>query len=171
MSLPVTTSDRAAPAAPPGFWQRRVVRPIIGQFTLGITPDRIAATLAVGTACSVFPFFGFTTLLNVGAGLALKLNHPILHVINQLLGPVQLMLILVYVRIGETVWHAAGERITIHEIVTTFREASLEAFLQRFGWAGVHALTAWVITTPLLVAAIYLTLRPLLRRLQKGSAA
>lgn len=171
MSLPVTEADPATPTTPPGFWQRRVVRPIVAQFTLGITPDRIAATLAVGTACSVFPFFGFTTLLNLGAGLALKLNQPILHVINQLLGPVQLMLILVYVRLGETVWQATGDRVTVQEIMTTFREASVEAFLRRFGWAGVHALTAWMITTPLLVAGIFLTLRPIMRRVQKGRAA
>jgi uncharacterized protein (DUF2062 family) len=155
----------------PGFWKRRVVLPILAQLKQGITPDKIAATLALGTACSLFPFLGFTTLLNVGAGLALRLNHPILQTINQLLGPVQLVLILVYVRLGETIWRATGDRFTVREMLSTFRDASFGEFLQRFGWAGAHALTAWMLTTPLLVGAVYFGLRPLLRRAQKGRAA
>ena len=84
------------PAASPStsFWQRRVLAPIRALLLQGITPDKIAFTLAVGTACSVLPFLGFTSLLNLGVGLWLRLNQPIMQMLNQLLGPVQLLLIL-----------------------------------------------------------------------------
>ena len=48
-------------------------------------------------------------------------------------------------------------------MLRVFREASLGSFLAQFGWAGVHAFTAWLLTMPLLVAAIYCALRPVLR--------
>ena len=132
----------SAPASPPSFWQRRVRTPLVALFTQGITPDKIALTFAVGSACSLFPFLGFTSLLNLGAGLWLRLNQPLLQTLNQVLGPLQLLLILVYVRLGEWLWRAAGDRFTLTEMIQVFRDASLHEFIHRFGWAGIHAFTS-----------------------------
>lgn len=172
-----TPSEPATPpdAAPASFWQRRVAGPIRTQLTQGVSADQIAATLAVGTACSLFPFLGLTTLLNLGVGLALRMNQPILQTLNQLLGPMQLLLILGYVRIGEWIWGAHGAHFTVGEMLRVFREASFGEFLRQFGWAGIHAFTAWAITAPVLIAALYFPLRPALRRaarqLRPASAA
>jgi uncharacterized protein (DUF2062 family) len=153
------------------FWQRRVRAPLIALFTQGITPDKVALTLGVGSVCSLFPFLGFTSLLNLGVGLWLRLNQPLLQTLNQVLGPLQLVLILVYVRVGESLWQAEGERFTIGEMLRFFREASLGGFLQRFGWAGIHAFTAWAVTSPLLFVAVYYLTRPALRRLASKPVA
>jgi len=150
-----------------GFWTRRVVDPLVAQLTQGVTPDKLAATLAVGSACSLLPFLGFTSLLNLGVGLWLRMNQPILQTFNQLLGPVQLVMIVVYVRVGEWFWRAQESRFTITEVLRVFREADLGEFLQQFGWAGIHAFTAWAFTTPLLILALYHLLRPILRHLAK----
>lgn len=157
---------------PPGtFWQRRVRSPVIALFTQGVTADRVALAFAVGGACSLFPFLGLTSLLNLGAGLWLRLNQPLLQALNQVLGPVQLVLIVVYVRFGEWLWRAPEGRFTLGEMLRVFREADLGAFLHRFGWAGIHAFTAWALTSPLLGAAIYFSLRPALRRLASKAAS
>lgn len=159
------------PAEParPSFWQRRVRDPIVVLFTQGITPDKVALTLAVGTACSLFPFLGFTSLFNLGVGLWLRLNQPILQTLNQLLGPVHLVMIVAYVRLGEWLWRMQDDRFTVAELLRVFREASFGEFLHRFGWAGVHAFTAWALTAPLLIVALYYGLRPALRRLARSA--
>ena len=163
------------PAGRTSFWQRRVVEPILAQLTQGVTPDKIAATLAVGTACSLLPFLGLTSLLNLGVGLLFRMNQPILQTLNQLLGPVQLALILFYIRLGEAIWDAPGGAFTLGEMLRVFREASFGDFLGRFGWAGVHAFSAWLLTAPLLAAAIYFPLRTVIRgaatRWRRASAA
>lgn len=159
-----------APASP-SFWHRRVRGPLVALFTQGVTPDKIALTFAVGSACSLFPFLGFTSLLNLGAGLWLRLNQPLLQTLNQVLGPLQLLLILAYVRLGEWLWRAQGDRFTLGEMIQVFRDASLGEFLRRFGWAGIHAFTAWAVTTPLLIVLVYRLLRPALRRLASKSTA
>jgi len=148
----------------PSFWQRRVRDPLFALFLQGLTPDRIALTLAVGTACSLFPFLGFTSLLNLGVGLWLRLNQPVLQTLNQVLGPVQLLLIVVYVRFGEWLWRMEDGRFTVGEMLRVFREASVGDFLRTFGWAGIHALTAWLVTAPVLIAVVYFAVRPALRR-------
>lgn len=177
-SAPVAPSVSSGTDAPPApavtrqsFWHRRVIAPIRAQLTQGVTPDKVALTLGLGTVCSVFPFLGFTTLLNLGVGIALRLNQPILQTVNVLLGPVQLALILVFVRTGETIWREPESRFTIAEMLRVFREASLSGFVERFGWAGIHALTAWLVTAPLIIAAIFFSVRPALRRAAKTFVA
>jgi uncharacterized protein (DUF2062 family) len=156
------TTTAQSPAA--SLWTRRVVTPLRTQLTQGVTPDRLAFTLGVGTACSLLPFLGFTSLLNLGVGIALRLNQPVLQALNQLLGPVQIALILGYVRVGERIWQAPAMPLSPATLIDTFR-ADPAAFLVRFGWTGVHAATAWALSVPFIIVAIYLPLRSVLRRL------
>ena len=165
MSSTAADSNSDADEPKPSFWQRRLIDPIKKQLTQGVTPKKISATLGVGAVCGVFPFFGFTSLLNLGVGIALRLNQPILQVLNQLLGPVQLVMILVYVKGGEFIWQTTGTPFSVREMLTSFAELSLAEFLTKFGWAGVHAFTAWILTAPLLFAAVYFPLRPAIERL------
>jgi len=148
----------------PSFWQRRVVAPLCAQLTQGITPDRLALTIAIGTACSVLPFFGFTTLLNLAVGLWLRLNQPVLQGVNYLLSAVQFALILVYVRAGEWIWRAPHVPLSVTQLIADFR-ADPSRFLRRFGWTGVHAGTAWLLSVPVIVATIYWAARPAIYRL------
>lgn len=167
MSAAVTRPT--APIATPkrGFWQRRLIDPIKQQLTQGVTPQRVSFSLALGTVCSLFPFLGFTSLLNLGVGLALRLNQPILQVLNQLLGPVQLIMILVYVKGGEFIWGATDQAFSVTDMISRFAELSIREFLAEFGWAGIHAFTAWILTAPVLFALVYLPLRPVIERLAR----
>lgn len=161
-----TTANPAAPAAGGArpFWRRRLIDPVVAQLTQGVTPDRIAFTLALGTGLSMFPFLGFTALLNLGVGIWLRLNQPILQTLNQLLGPLHLVMIFIYVRLGERLWGAEPLPFSVGSMLAAFRDDSLLGFLQRFGWAGVHAFSAWLITLPLLVLGLQAVLRPIIRR-------
>lgn len=153
------------PSAPPAsFWQRRVVGPLAAQLRQGATPDGLALTSAVGLACGVFPFLGFTTGLCFLAALVLRLNQPVIHVINQLLWPVQLALIAVYVRAGAWLFGAEALPFDPTEIQRVFWASQAE-FWSRFGLMGLHALTAWLITVPIIVGVAYFVLRPVLHRL------
>jgi hypothetical protein len=73
-------------------------------------------------------------------------------------------LILVYVRGGEAIWQNSGRKFTLTEMMRAFREQSFSEFLHQFGAAGLHALTAWAISAPILIAIVYFAFRPLLRR-------
>lgn len=176
-AAPATGNDEAAvakfsPAEPtPSFWQRRVRAPLIALLTQGLTPDRISLTLGVGAACSMFPLLGFSSLLNLVVGLWLRLNQPILQILNQALGPLHLVMIIAYVRLGEWLWRVEGGRFTLREMLHVFRDESIGEFLRSFGWAGIYALTAWALTTPVVIAVVYYALRPILRRLAIKTSA
>jgi uncharacterized protein (DUF2062 family) len=161
---PATTPPPDSAGGARSFWRRRLVDPVLAQLTQGVTPDRVAFTLALGTGLSLFPFLGFTALLNLGVGLWLRLNQPILQTLNQLLGPVHLVMIFLYVRLGERLWAAEALPFSVGSMIAAFRDDSLLGFLNRFGWAGVHAFTAWLVTLPFLVLGLQALLRPVIRR-------
>jgi uncharacterized protein (DUF2062 family) len=158
-------SPTAPASPPPGFWRRRVRAPLVALLTQGSTPEKLASAIAWGCVCSLFPFLGLTTGLNALVGLWRKLNQPLLQAINYALTPLHLIMILVYVRLGERLWVAKGEPFSVPDMIRSFRDLGFGEFLQKFAWAGVHAFTSWALTAPLLFAIVYACARPALRRL------
>lgn len=148
-----------------GFWQRRVRAPLLALLTQGATPEKLASAIAWGFVCSLFPFFGCTTGLNALVGLWRKLNQPLLQGINYALSPLHLVMILVYVRLGEWLWRAEDGHFTLHGMIESFHELSFGEFLREFGWVGAHAFTGWLATAPALFVVVYFPARAGLRRL------
>jgi len=70
--------------------------------------SRSASPAASRWGCS--PIFGTTTLLCLVVALVLKLNHPAIQAANQLMYLVQLPLIVVFIRIGESLLGVAPSR-------------------------------------------------------------
>src|ERR1035438_2739371 len=85
------------------FWKRWLLDPIARQLTQGITPGKIAMSLAVGSALALFPILGTTTTLCVIAGVVLGLNQPIIQGVNALCTFVYFPLIVAFVRLGAAI--------------------------------------------------------------------
>ncbi len=163
-SPPASASSEAGSAPRSSWWRRRVVDPLARQLTQGLSPERLALALAVGGAIALNPFLGTTTLGCVAAGVALRLNQPALQIANLLGAPLQLALLVPWVRAGEWLYRADPMPLNPALLVEQFVAAPGQ-FLERFGTSGLHAATAWLLTAPLLGAALHFALRPLLRAL------
>jgi uncharacterized protein (DUF2062 family) len=153
---------------PPGFFARRVARPVLGLLSQGITPEELALCITLGATLGVFPIIGATTLLCVGTGLALRLNQPALQIINYAVYPLQIPLVLVFVRLGERVVGAPPMAFSPGALVAQFREAP-GVFLERFGMTALHGILGWSLTAPALGAALYWSVLPALRRAAPGT--
>ena len=158
----VTQTDR--PSRLKKFWQERVIAVIVAQFTQGFTPQKIALTIALGLNLGLFPILGATTALCAIAGLWLKLNQPVIQLLNWLASPLQLAMILVFVRIGEWLVRAQPVSFSIPELFRKFHESPVK-FMQEFGLTGLHGIIAWLVIAPFLTALIYLLVLTPLKRL------
>ncbi len=150
-------------AARESFWQRRIVAPVVGQLKQGLTPEKASLTIGLGLVLSVFPILGSTTTLCLLVGAALKLNHPILQLINWLMSGVQLLMILVFIRLGEKLVGAKPVAFSVTDMVDRFN-ASPGQFLQDFGMTGLHAILAWAVCSPFIAWGLYLAFLPIIRR-------
>ncbi len=84
-----------------GLLKSRIVDPIVAQLTQGLSVERIALTIAVGLCLAVIPVIGVTTILCFLAAWALRLNQPIIQLINWSSAALQLLLIIPFIRLGE----------------------------------------------------------------------
>ena len=146
------------------FWQERVVAVIVAQFTQGFTPQKISLTIALGLNLAVFPILGSTTLLCALVAFCLKLNQPVIQLVNWLAYPLQFMLLLGFVRIGEWVMRAPPVSFSIPELLRKFEESPTK-FMHDFGLTGVHGIVAWLLIAPFVAALIYFLLLPPLEKL------
>lgn len=154
----------AGSEARPSFWQRRVVAPIVGQLRQGITAEKIALTIALGVVVGVFPILGSTTLLCGLAALWLRLNQPVIQLVNYFVYPLQLALLIPIYRAGEMLFHQPPTPLSIPLMFERFG-ADFWQFLRDYGMIAVHGIAVWCLLAPLVAAAIYFALRPVLRRM------
>ena len=153
----------SSPPSRDTFWQRRIIAPTIGQLKQGVTPREIALAIAAGLVCGVFPFLGLTTALCFCVALVFRLNQPIIHLINQLLWPVQLALIPVYIKAGGWLLGWPAPAFNAEEARQLFLHSQPE-FWARFGRLGGQALAAWLVSAPVLIAVSYQIARRTLDR-------
>jgi hypothetical protein len=148
------------------FWRERVVGLIGAQLTQGVTPQKIALTIALGINLAMFPILGSTTLLCAAVAFWLKLNQPIIQLVNWLAYPLQFAMLLPFIRIGEWLTRAPQVTFSIPQMLQKFHDAPGK-FLGEFGMTGVHGIIAWLLIAPVLSALIYFTLLPPLKKLSQ----
>ncbi len=149
--------------APDGFWRRKVVRPLLDLLKHGVTPDKLALSIAVGATLAVFPALGTTTVLCALAALAFGLNLPAIQLVNYLAYPLQLILIIPFFRLGEALFRDHSTHLTFPLLTAAIKTGIWHAIVTLWT-ASWHAMIAWAIIAPLAGAFLFLVLRILLRR-------
>jgi len=155
-----------------GMTMRNILEPIKRKAALwlrqGITPGRLALTLALGFAVGCLPVLGIPTLLCAGLALAMRLNLPAIQAANYAAMPLQMILIVPFVRLGSRLFasgpaHAFNAGVLLHS-------SPLAAMSQIGGIAG-QALLAWLVIAIPAVALMTGTLTLILRRFPSITAA
>ena len=146
------------------FCHRRLVRPIIDLLTQGITPEKIALSVAFGLVLGVFPAVGWSTLLCLLLALWLKLNVPAMQLVNYLAYPLQLVLLVPFLRAGEFLFRAPRLASSLPQILAIVR-ADVWHAITSLWVATIHAIVVWALVAPVAVWVIYKVLAPILKRL------
>lgn len=147
----------------PSAWQRRVVAPIAAQLRQGITPEKLALTLALGGALGLFPILGASTLLCGIAAVWLRLNQPIIQLVNYLVYPLQLLLLIPFYRAGEWLFRSPPVPIAdVPGLVARFAAGPWQ-FLLDYGAVGLYGVTVWCLLAPAGIAMAYYLLKPALQ--------
>ncbi|MEJ1966350.1 MAG: DUF2062 domain-containing protein [Gammaproteobacteria bacterium] len=146
-----------------GFMRRRVVDPILDLLRQGVTPDKIALSLAFGLGLGIFPVLGLSTVLCTLVAIALRLNLPAIQLVNYLASPLQLALIIPFVRVGEHLLGLKAQPLSVSEGFRIMATGVAHAVVMLWD-AIVHAALGWIVIGPLLIYALYRAFRPVLAR-------
>lgn len=146
-----------------GFFKRRLVRPVLDLLRQGVTPEKIALSVALGAALGVIPVLGWSTTLCAIAAIALRLNLPAIQLVNYFVYPVQVALLVPFFRCGEKLFRAPHFPISVPQIYGLFHAGTWNA--TKLLWTSVwHAIVVWGMIAPFFVGLVYMILLPLLRR-------
>jgi uncharacterized protein (DUF2062 family) len=146
-----------------GFFRRRLVRPVIELLRRGVTPEKIALSIAFGVALGVIPVLGSTTALCAIAALAFRLNLPAIQLVNFFVYPLQIALLIPFFRLGEKLFGAQHLPLSVPQIYAMIH-ASMTPAIRALWTTTWHAIVVWSLLAPVAAAVLYLTLAPLLRR-------
>jgi uncharacterized protein (DUF2062 family) len=147
---------------------RKLVLPIIDLMRQGITPEKIAQSLAFGIVLGVFPVLGSTTVLCTVAAVVFRLNLPAIQLVNYFVYPLQLALLIPFIRFGEILFRSPHVSLSLPFIFRMIRENAWHA-TRTYWTSGWHAMVAWCLVGPLAIYLLTRLLTPILRRLENTS--
>ena len=145
------------------FFYRKLVGPIIDLLRQGITPEKIALSLAVGICLGVFPVLGSTTILCTLAAIVFRLNLPATQLVNYFVYPLQVALLIPFIRFGEIIFRAPHVSLSLAIIFDSIKRSAWQT-TKTYWTPGWHAMIAWCLVGPLATWILYLVLAPMLRR-------
>ncbi|MEI6593711.1 MAG: DUF2062 domain-containing protein [Holophagaceae bacterium] len=150
----------APPPGPTGGWlRRRFLDPMLALLRQGLSPSGLAWSMAVGLAFGVFPVLGTSTLLCAVAGFSFRLNQPAMQLVNYLAYPLQMLLLIPFIRVGERL---TGQLPLPLSLPALLQGAKADAMgtLASLGSRLLPACLAWALLALPAMVLLALVLRP-----------
>ena len=145
------------------FLRQRLLLPIASQLRQGVSREQIALSVIVGVVIGIFPVLGATTILCTLAAVLLRLNLIAVHAVHYATTPLQLVLIIPFVRVGEHLAGASPQPLSISAGLALIDRGMFTAVMTLWD-AIVHAVFGWLVLAPPLFALLHFTAKWLLAR-------
>jgi uncharacterized protein (DUF2062 family) len=131
-----------------------------------MAPRQLAFTLALGFAIGCIPLLGATTAICALLALVLRLNMPVIQAANWVAMPVQFVLLIPFLRLGQ--WLFRGQSLAFNpaQLLGQIEAAPWRATQQMSGLFG-HALLAWLLMATPALALMTFLLTPLMHRVSR----
>lgn len=144
--------------------KKRLLDPLLSFLQQGLSPKDLALCVALGVGVGIFPVLGVSTPVLTILALILRLNLAAIHLVSYSIAPLQLVLIIPFMRLGENVLGSAPQPMTISAAMELLTEGVLHAIVTLWD-AIIHAALGWVLVVPLLIFVSYKILVPIFTRL------
>ena len=148
---------------------RRVAAPVMVQLQQGVTPEKLALTAALGLVLGCCPILGSATVLCGLAAVVLRLNQPVIQLVNYAAGPLQLALLIPHYRAGEWLFQTPPVPLSIPLLFERF-SADTASFFRDYGLLALQGVAVWSLLAAVAAPVIYFLVRPPLRVLARGLA-
>lgn len=146
------------------FLKKKLFDPIMNLLLQGVTPEKISMSIAVGAVVGVFPVLGSTVLLCTAAAYLFRLNFIALQISNYFIYPLQLVLFIPFIRLGETILGTEPYPLSMEKIFSMLAEDMIGA-IKELWITNLHGIFAWFLTAPVAIYLIYVALRPMIRKI------
>ena len=130
------------------------IEKIAALFKQGLTPRELSQSVIVSGVISVIPILGVSTFMITFVSLKSKLNLPVMIALSYLMWPVQIVMIIPFIRTGEVIFNIPRNHHTVEEIISAFQNSFFQT-LSQLSFEFLCGLGGWLLTAVPLAVAIY----------------
>lgn len=123
-------------------------------FKQGLTPKELSQSLIVSGLISTIPILGVSTFMITTVSLKRKLNLPVMISLSYLMWPVQILLIIPFIRVGEFIFSVPRNHHTVEEIISSFQNSFFQT-LSHLSFELLCGLGGWLLTAVPIAVGIY----------------
>ncbi len=139
------------------FFRCRVLRPLLRLLRDGVTPRRLAWSLALGVVLGINPSVGLTTLVVVMLAWVFGLNQIASQIGAHTMAPLHLLLFIPFIEVGVYLFHTRRLPMTRQQI-EHLSHHPLRLFREIWQWEW-HALVVWGLLAAIAMPILALYLR------------
>jgi len=126
------------------FQLKRIINKIKAPFYQGLETKAIINAIIVSLLLTIFPVFGVITILLTIVALRFKLNLPIMIVVSYIATPLQYLLFIPFVHLGETIFNIQHSLISFQEIKKGF-DISFWQTISGLFFKLLYGISAWTL--------------------------
>ena len=137
-------------------WNIRALKSkTVALFKQGLSPKELTQSILVSALISIIPIVGVTTVLLTILSLKRKLNLPIMIAISYLAWPLQILMIIPFINIGEFIFSIPQSNHSAQEIIASFQE-SFFGTLSQLSFELICGFGGWLLTAVPFFTLVYL---------------
>ncbi len=122
----------------------------------GLTYHKLALTCSAGVIIGIFPVFGITTILCFAVAAIFRLNLLLIQLVNYMVAPLQLLLIIPFIKVGTIVFRLNPVPYDSEQLVLMFRHDFMH-LLREVGLSLLLGVGVWAtFSVPLFFVLYYL---------------
>lgn len=148
---------------PNGLSQTRLFRLVKQQLRQGTSARELAMTIVLGTALGIIPVFGFITAVCAALAAWLRLNIALSLAVLYAVMPLQLLLFVPFIRLGELLFSIRHLPLAPARIITEL-QADPWSYTLNIWESIAGALGAWLLVSLVFGAGLYYLSVGLIRR-------
>lgn len=123
-------------------------------FKQGLTPKELSKSIIVSGLISTIPILGVSTFMITTISLKTKLNLPVMIALSYLMWPIQILMIIPFIRAGQFIFSVPRNHHTIEEIISSFQN-SFFTTLSNLSFELICGLGGWFLTAVPFAIGIY----------------
>ncbi len=134
--------------------RKKVFRRILLFLRKGISPHKLALSLALGITLGLIPLYGLTTILITLVAFGFRLNITATHFAHYIVHPIQIILFLPFLKIGDWLFNNSNLPGSFSQFLTMIK-TDLWGTLHHFWLAFLTGTVVWLVISIPLALILY----------------
>ena len=120
----------------------------------GLNPKELTQCIIMSVLISTIPILGLSTFMITIVSIKRKLNFPVMISVSYLMWPLQILLIIPFIRIGTFIFSVPRNRHTLQEIINSFQNSFFQT-LTHLSFELLCGFGGWLFTAVPIAIGIY----------------